>query len=73
MKSVPDIGACNDEKDCSNNGQCIDNYCNCKLGFDHDNYPKDCSSKLVKNKYTMMHLKACSEVTKLDIHITVVF
>ena len=46
MKLEPNIGACNDETDCSNNGECINNYCKCKPGFDDKDYPKDCSRKL---------------------------
>ena len=46
LKTEPDIGACNDEKDCNNNGKCINNYCECTPGFDDKDYPKDCSSKL---------------------------
>ena len=46
MKLEPNIGACNDETDCSNNGECINDYCKCYPGFDHETNPKDCSSKL---------------------------
>ena len=46
MKTEPNIGACNDETDCNNNGECINNYCKCKSGFDDETNPKDCSSKL---------------------------
>ena len=45
-KTEPDVGACNTEADCSNNGNCVNNYCECKPGFDDPSNPKDCSSKL---------------------------
>ena len=45
-KTEPDIGSCDDETDCNNNGECINNYCKCKPGFDDKDYPKDCSRKL---------------------------
>ena len=41
IKIEPDVGACNDEADCSNNGKCENNQCICNLGFDGE---KDCSS-----------------------------
>lgn len=44
-KSEPDIGSCNDEEDCSNNGRCLDNICECNPGFDDNTKPRDCSSK----------------------------
>ena len=40
-KTEPDVGACNTEADCSNNGKCENNECICNLGFDGE---KDCSS-----------------------------
>ena len=46
METEPDIGACNDEVDCNNNGKCLDNYCVCNPGFDDEAYSNDCSSKL---------------------------
>ena len=45
IKIEPKIGACRDEADCSNNGACKDNRCECNLGYDDKDYP-DCSSKL---------------------------
>ena len=48
-KKEPHVGACNDEADCSKNGECIDNYCVCNPGFDYKDHPKDCSSKLEWN------------------------
>ena len=44
IKIEPKIGACRDEADCSNNGACKDNRCECNSGYDNKDYP-DCSSK----------------------------
>ena len=54
-KTEPDFGSCDDETDCNNNGECINNYCKCKPGFDDKDYPKDCSRKEFLNaiKYEM--------------------
>ena len=45
LETEPAIGACSDVADCSNNGGCVNNYCECNPGFDFADNPKDCSSK----------------------------